>query len=841
MRAITTPQPLARSRLITSDSSPSPFRAIVNPFVDIVVPVLNEEKILQSSIETLDEYMMENLPYRYQITIADNGSQDNTLKIAKSLAQNHQSVRVVRLTERGRGRALKQVWQSSQADILTYMDVDLSTSLDDFLPMIQSLVAGEAGVAIGSRLLKKSKTSRGFKREFISRCYNKIIKLTSRTKFSDAQCGFKAIRRDVAKRFLPKIKDNEWFFDTELLIKTERAGVPIHEQPVTWIEDTDSRVKIVKTAVDDLKGLHRVNKELDNRSWLEKMTLPMLLIATGTLYMFGAIHNGMANSYYAAAVQAASQNWAAWLFGSLDAANYVSIDKPPLATMIMGLSARLFGFSSFSMLLPSVLAGVGSVWLLYSAVKRQFGFTSAIISAVTLMLTPVAALMFGFNNPDAILTFMLTASGYAFLRSLEGRRPLLWLGLAGLFTGLAFNKKMLQGLMVLPAMVIVYLAFAKPPIVTRFLHLMFAGVITTVSTLWWSVLVWLTSSGNRPWVGSTNDNSIWSLIFGYNGFGRLLGNRGGGGGGTPPSSTGMAMVSPGGMGGAPSGGHGPGGTGFGGQTGIFRIFNNDFGPNIAWLLVLALASGGLLLWILRKTPRTNRGRAAVIFWMLWLIIHIVIFSMTSGVIHPYYVVVMAPAVAALVGIGVPFLWGAYVRRKSYAWILPMLVGVTAVIVIIILSYAGTMAWLMWTVGVLGAIGMIGLLVNLYTPKRWLQNLAIITSVAACMIAPVVYTLSTINVTHTGSIPTAGPNSTAMQGSNNEKSQADSTLVQYLLQNQNGATWLVADGKLKYYAASSHGHGGAPNGGNSEITNWIKKNGKVVNYGGSDVTLYELSA
>ena len=564
--------------------------------------------------------------------------------------------------------------------------------------------------------------------------------------------------------------------------------------------------------------IHRVNKELDNRSWLEKMALPILLIAAGALYMFGAMHNGMANSYYAAAV------------------------------------------------------------------KRQFGFASAMISAVTLMLTPVAALMFGFNNPDAILTFMLTASGYAFLRSLEGKRPLLWLGLAGLFTGLAFNAKMLQGLMVLPAMVIVYLAFAKPPIVTRFLHLMFAGVITTVSTLWWSALVWLTPSGNRPWVGSTNDNSIWSLIFGYNGFGRLLGNHGGGGGETPPSGgMAMAMASPGGMGGgAPSGGHGPGGTGFGGQTGIFRIFNNDFGPNIAWLLILALASGGLLLWILRKTPRINRGRAAVIFWMLWLIIHIVIFSMTSGVIHPYYVVVMAPAVAALVGIGVPFLWGAYVRRKSYAWILPMLVGVTAAIAIIILSYAGTMTWLMWMVGILGAVGMAGLLVNLYTPKRWLQNLAIITSVAACMTAPVVYTLSTSNVTHTGSIPTAGPSSTAMQGSNNEKSQADSTLVQYLLQNQNDTTWLVAVdsanesaaiqltggrpvmaiggfngsdtpltleqfkqlvayGKLKYYAASSRGRGGGPNGGNSEITNWIKKNGKVVNYGGSDVTLYELSA
>ena len=903
MKATTIPQPLARSRHFAATQSQPPFRAITRPLIDIVVPVLNEEKILQKSITMLDEYMAKHLPYRYQITIADNGSQDKTLEVAKNLAEKYQSVQVVSLAERGRGRALKQVWQNSPADILTYMDVDLSTSLDDFLPMIQPLVAGEAGVAIGSRLTKDSKTMRGLKREFISRCYNNIIKWTSGTKFSDAQCGFKAIRRDVAAKFLPKIKDNEWFFDTELLIKTERAGVPIHEQPVTWIEDTDSRVKIVKTAVDDLKGLYRVNKELDKRSWFEKWTLPVLLVLTGVLYLFGALHNGMANSYYAAAVQAASQDWTAWLFGSLDAANYVSVDKPPLATMLMGLSARLFGFSSFSMLLPSVLAGVGSVWLVYGAVKRQFGFTSAVIAGATLMLTPVAALMFGFNNPDAILTLMLTASGYAFLRSLEGRRPLLWLSLAGLFTGLAFNTKMLQGLMVLPAMVLVYLVFAKPPIVTRLLHLMFAGLITTMSTLWWSVLVWLTPAGSRPWVGSTNDNNIWSLIFGYNGFGRLLGGHGGGGGpggGAPPSgdmgsatplqtagnttqtmADGAGMM-PGGVGGGPGGGHGPGGPGVGGQTGIFRIFNNDFGPNIAWLLVLALAGGGLMLWILRKTPRTSRGRAAVIFWMLWLLIHIVIFSMTSGVIHPYYVVVMAPAVAALVGISLPFLWGAYTRRKPYAWLLPVLVGVTAVIAVIILGYAGTMTWLMWTVGLLGLAGMIGLLVNLYAPRRWLQNLAIIAAIAACTLAPTVYTLATVNVTHTGSIPTAGPNSTAMQGSNNESSQADSQLVKYLVEHQNGATWLVAvasanesaaiqltsgqpvmavggfngsdtpltleqfkqlvkAGKVKYYAISSHNRGGGgPSGSNNEITAWVKQTGTVVNYGGSDVTLYELS-
>ena len=811
--SITTTVARTRSGVESALDTPPQFRAYRDPLVDIVVPVLNEEKILAASITRLEQYMAEHLPWRHRIIIADNGSTDGTLAIAQKLAADYKTVEVVRLAERGRGRALKYVWKRSRADIVSYMDVDLSTSLDDFASMIQPLVAGEAGVAIGSRLHKQAQTTRGWKREFISRCYNLLIKWSSHTKFSDAQCGFKAMRRDVADKFLPHIKDNEWFFDTELLIKTEKAGVRIHEQPVTWIEDTDSRVKIVKTAVDDIKGLYRVKKELDRRSPLEKYALPLVLVATGALYLFGALHNGMANSYYAAAVQAASHDWTAWLFGSLDSANYVSVDKPPLATMVMGLSARIFGFSSFSMLLPSVLTGVGSVWMVYAAVKRTFGFKSAILAAVTLALTPVAALMFGFNNPDAILTLLLTASAYAFLRSLEGKRLLLWLGLAGLFTGLAFNTKMLQGLMVLPAMVVVYLVFARPPLVTRCLHLLFAGVITTVSTLWWSVLVWLTPASHRPWVGSTNDNNIWSLIFGYNGFGRLLGNGHGGAGGAPggmgavtqyvPTATSVAnqaptsatMPSP-----PPGGGHGPGGSGFGGETGVLRIFNSDFGPNIGWLLLFSLLGGGLLLWILRKTPRTNRARASVIFWLMWLLIHIVIFSMTSGTIHPYYVVVMAPAVAALVGISLPFAWGAYTRRKPYATMLPLMVAATVIVSVIMLGYSNTWPWLTWLVLVVGIIGAGGLLINLYKPSKSLLAAAGTMSIIACIAAPISYTFATVNVAHTGSIPTAGPTSTAMQGSNNEQSQADSVLVNYLLAHQGSATWLVATGSANDSAA-----------------------------------------
>ena len=893
MKVATIPQPLTRARP-AERAGAAQYRAIHDPLVQIVVPVLNEAATLHAHITKLQQYLAQHVPYRHYITIADNGSQDGTRAIARQLAVQHANVHYVSLTERGRGRALRHVWQASRADIISYMDVDLSTSLDDFMPMITPLVTGEAGVAIGSRLAKGARTTRGLKREFISRCYNKIIKLTSGTTFSDAQCGFKALRRDVAQQLLPRVKDNEWFFDTELLIKAERAGVPIHEQPVTWVEDTDSRVKIVKTALDDLKGLHRVNKEHGHQPVYQRWVLPLVLVATGALYAWGALQNGMANSYYAAAVQAASQDWTAWLFGSLDAANYVSIDKPPLATMLMGLSARIFGFHSFSMLLPSVLAGVGSVWLLYAAVKRQFGWGSATSAAVTLALTPVAALMFGFNNPDAILTLMLTASAYSFLRALEGTWPYLWLGVAALLTGLAFNTKMLQGLMVLPAMLVVYLACAQPPAVMRLVHMLYAGVVTALGTLWWSVLVWLTPAANRPWVGSTNDNNIWSLIFGYNGLGRLLGGgagHGGPGGTTPPAaaqsmSQAVGHMAPPAM--AGGGGHGPGGAGFGGETGLLRIFNSDFGPNIAWLLMLAVVGGGLMLWILRKAPRNHRGRAAVIFWLLWLLTHTVIFSITSGVIHPYYVVVMAPAVAALVGISVPFLWGAYTRRKAYAWLLPAVVGITALVAAIIIGYAGTMAWLTWLVLGLGLVAVIGLTVNLYNPQPWLQRLAAGGAILACALAPIAYTVVTVSQTHTGSIPTAGPSATAMQGSNNEQATAEASLVTYLLKNRAGATWLAAtasanesaalqltsgqpvmavggfngsdtpltlsqfkqlvrEGKVQYYAVSSRGPGGGYTGhaqgdpgGNNEISQWVQRYGTVVNYGGSSVTLYKLS-
>jgi len=512
-----------------SKYSTTPLRAL-NPrtlTVDIVLPVLNEAYILEESVRTLCMYMEDNLPYHYQIIIADNGSTDGTRRVAAMLAEHFPAVRVVCLPEKGRGRALKQAWLQSRADIVSYMDIDLSTNLDAFVPMITPLVTGDAAIAVGSRLMEESQTTRGLKRDIISRCYNQLIRWTMHTKFVDAQCGFKAMRRDAAQQLLPHVKDTAWFFDTELLIKAEYEGYMIHEEPVEWIEDTDSRVHIVKTAVEDIKGLSRVRGEYGRVALFEAAGFGGLLLITAALYLWNITINGMANSYYAAAAQAASVNWTAWLFGSLDAANFMSVDKPPVSTMIMGLFGRVFGFSSWSMLLPHALAGVTTVALVYTAVRRWYGVKLALIAGAVMALTPVAVLMFRFNNPDSFLTLFLTASAYAFLRAFDSKKSALWLSVAGLLAGFAFNTKMLQGLLVLPVMAVLYIACAKPAVMTRVRHLGVAGIVTMVSTFWWSVLVWLTPAAHRPWVGSTNNNNIWSLVFGYNGFGRLFGGRGG--------------------------------------------------------------------------------------------------------------------------------------------------------------------------------------------------------------------------------------------------------------------------------------------------------------------------
>jgi len=229
--------------------------------VEIVIPVYNEQQVLAASVHRLHTYLAENLPYPFRITIADNASTDATWQMALDLAERYPRVDAVHLDQKGRGRALRTVWAASDAEVVAYMDVDLSTGLEAFLPLIAPLMSGHSDLAIGSRLARGAAVVRGPKREFISRAYNLMLRSAMAARFSDAQCGFKAGRTEIVKALLPRIEDQAWFFDTELLLLAERSGLRIHEVPVDWVDDPDSRVDIVRTAADDLRGMWRVGRE----------------------------------------------------------------------------------------------------------------------------------------------------------------------------------------------------------------------------------------------------------------------------------------------------------------------------------------------------------------------------------------------------------------------------------------------------------------------------------------------------------------------------------------------------------------------------------------------------
>ncbi|MFI6551065.1 glycosyltransferase [Streptomyces prunicolor] len=253
--------------MTTSRSSQLPFRTPVSahhrePVLDVVVPVFNEEKDLEPSVRRLHAHLLETFPYPFRITVADNASTDGTPHIAAQLASELPELEWLRLTEKGRGRALHAAWSGSPAPVLAYVDVDLSTDLTALLPLVAPLISGHSDLAIGTRLAHGSQVVRGPKREAISRCYNALLRSTLAVGFSDAQCGFKAVRRDVAERLLPLVKDTGWFFDTEMLVLAERAGLRIHEVPVDWVDDPDSRVDLLSTALADLRGIARIGRQL---------------------------------------------------------------------------------------------------------------------------------------------------------------------------------------------------------------------------------------------------------------------------------------------------------------------------------------------------------------------------------------------------------------------------------------------------------------------------------------------------------------------------------------------------------------------------------------------------
>ncbi|MGW5620338.1 ArnT family glycosyltransferase [Streptomyces olivaceus] len=463
-----------------------------------------------------------------------------------------------------------------------------------------------------------------------------------------------------------------------------------------------------------------------------------LLLATAVLYLYNLSASGYANSFYSAAVQAGSQSWKALFFGSLDAGNAITVDKPPAALWPMALAVRIFGLSSWSVLVPEVLMGVGTVAVVYAAVRRRFSPAAGLIAGAVLALTPVAALMFRFNNPDALLALLMSVTCYFVVRALEDDRTK-WLVWAGVAVGFAFLAKTLQAFLILPPLALVYGVCAPVRLRRRLGQLALATLAIVVSGGWWVAVVELWPASSRPYIGGSQNNSFLELTFGYNGLGRLNGEETGSVGG-------------GGMGGGSQWG----------ETGWDRMFNSEVGGQIAWLLPAALILLVAGLVATRRAGRTDAARASFLVWGGSLVTTAAVFSYMAGIFHQYYTVALAPYLAAVVGMGAASLW----ERRDRLWAsLALAAAVTATAAwgyVLLNRTPAYLPWLKWLVLVGGLAAALGLVFAGRLDRRALlavAGLGLVVSLAA----PTAYTLSTVSEGHSGSIVTAGPSGASMMG------------------------------------------------------------------------------
>jgi 4-amino-4-deoxy-L-arabinose transferase-like glycosyltransferase len=469
------------------------------------------------------------------------------------------------------------------------------------------------------------------------------------------------------------------------------------------------------------------------RAWYPDWARPSfvaLLLATLVLYIWGLDRNGWANAYYAAAVQAGTQSWKAFFFGSLDASNFITVDKSPAFLWVMEISARIVGFNTWSVMVPQALEGVATVALVYIATRRWFGPGAGLLAGAVVALTPAAALMFRYNNPDALLTLLLAAGAYAMLRAVESGRTR-WLVLAAALVGTGFLAKMLQAFVILPVFVLVYLIAGKPRALERVKQLVIAGATLVVASGWWVAVVELWPAADRPYVGGSQNNSVLNLIFGYNGFGRLTGNETGSVGGLGAIGSRWGL------------------------TGWNRLFLPEFGGQISWLIPAAVLMLVACLWLARLGPRHDVIRASLVLWGGWLLVTGAVFSFAQGIIHPYYSIALAPPIGALVGIGASMLWkhrSQLFARLVLAGALVVTAGWSYVLLDRSPDWNPTLRAAILILGVLGAGAIIAL------PSGW-KRLPVATAALGMFVAllgPAAYTLDTVSTAHSGAIPSAGP-------------------------------------------------------------------------------------
>lgn len=456
-----------------------------------------------------------------------------------------------------------------------------------------------------------------------------------------------------------------------------------------------------------------------------RVALWLLLAVTGVLYLWNLSASGWGNAFYSAAAQAGGTDWTAMLFGSSDAGNAITVDKAPAALWVMDVSVRLFGLNSWSVLAPQAVAGVAAVAVLYAAVRRAAGPSAALLAGVVFAFTPVAALMFRFNNPDALLVLLLVTGAYCVQRACEPGASRWWMVGAGTAVGAGFLAKMLQAFLVLPAFAAAYLVAAAGPWRGRVRGLVAGAAALVVSAGWYLLLVELWPASSRPYIGGSQENSILELTLGYNGFGRITGNETGG----------------------------LGNLNF--DVGWGRLFGSGMSGYIAWLLPAALVClvAGLLLS--RRAPRTDSARAGLLMWGGWLVSTAVVFSFANGILHEYYTVALAPAIGAVLGIGSTMLWRNRSDMRAATAMAATVAGTAVLAVVMLARHDDWLPWLRAAIAVGGVGATVLLLVIGRLPRRAVAAVGAV-AVTVCLAGPAAYAVATAATPHTGALPSVGP-------------------------------------------------------------------------------------
>lgn len=480
--------------------------------------------------------------------------------------------------------------------------------------------------------------------------------------------------------------------------------------------------------------------------WSRAALLACSLLALG-LYTWGLGRNGYGNAYYAAAVRSMGKSWENFFFGAFDPLGFVTVDKPPAALWPQVLSAKLFGYSGWAVLLPQVVEGVLTVVVLHRTVLRWAGPAAASLAALVFALTPISVAVNRDNNPDTLLVLLLVCAAYAVTRAVDAARPVQWLVLGAAFVGAAFTTKMLQAWVVVPALVLAYLVGARAGVWRRVGHLAVAGVTMVVTSFAWVAAVDLWP-GDKPYIGGSRDGSAWDLVIGYNGLGRVFGNDDGSGPGL-----------------------GNAGPSFGGMPGWSRLFNDQIAGQISWLLPLcaaALVAAAVRPRMARRVPLPAAPPAAGwVLWAGWLGVAGLVFSFAQGIFHQYYTSQLAPAVAALCGAGLIELWRLYRARARGAWLLlPLGLAATGGWAVVVAGR--TPDWQPWVIPAVGVLAVVALAL-LSVGRRGIRRLGLVgatAGVAAALVAPTVWAVSVpagVSGGMNGVNPTAGPMSMSGPG------------------------------------------------------------------------------